>query len=100
ALGEPIRFHLVLASSPDRTEILPRSDAGIVRFVAVGPQGEQPGQESPGHESPVAGLDGRDPAGFLRPSAAGWYTILYESTPTFATLAPETFRAYLLEKGL
>jgi hypothetical protein len=90
ALGEPIRLHLVLASSPDRTEILPRSDAGIVRFVAVGPQGDQP----------VAGLDGRDPAGFLRPSAPGWYTILYESTPSFATLAPETFRAYLLEKGL
>jgi hypothetical protein len=45
-------------------------------------------------------MDGLDPAGFLRPSSPGWYTILYESSPAFTTLAPDTFRAYLLEKGL
>jgi len=89
ALGEPIRLHLVLASG-DRTEVLPRSDASIVRFVVTGPGGDRD----------VAGLDGADPAGFLRPTAPGWYTVLYESSPSFATLAPETFRAYLLEKGL
>ena len=52
---------------------MPRNDAGIVRFVAVGPGGDQP----------VAGLDGLDPAGFLRPTEPGWYTILYQSSPAF-----------------
>jgi uncharacterized GH25 family protein len=89
ALGEPIRLHLVLANG-EQIETVPRSDAGIVRFLAVGPQGDQP----------VAGLDGLDPAGFLRPTEPGWYTILYQSAPAFTTLAPDTFRAYLLEKGL
>jgi uncharacterized GH25 family protein len=89
ALGEPIRLHLVLADG-EQIETVPRSAAGIVRFVAVGPAGDQP----------VAGLDGLDPAGFLRPSEPGWYTILYQSAPSFTTLAPDTFRNYLLEKGL
>jgi uncharacterized GH25 family protein len=89
ALGEPIRLHLVLASG-ETTEVLPRSDASIVRFAVRGPAGDQA----------VAGLDGTDPAGFLRPAAPGWYTVLYESSPSFATLSPEVFRAYLLEKGL
>ena len=89
ALGEPIRLQLVLADG-ERIETVPRDDAGIVRFVAVGPDGDQP----------VAGLDGVAPAGFLRPTAPGWYTILYESSPSFTALAPETFRAYLQEKGL
>jgi uncharacterized GH25 family protein len=89
ALGEPIRLHLVLANG-EQVETVPRSDAGIVRFVAVGPRGDQP----------VAGLDGLDPAGFLRPTEPGWYTILYQSSPAFTTLAPDTFRDYLLEKGL
>ncbi len=89
ALGEPIRLQLVLADG-ERLEPVPRNDTGIVRFVAVGPRGDQP----------VAGLDGLDPAGFLRPTEPGWYTILYQSSPAFTTLAPDTFRAYLLEKGL
>jgi uncharacterized GH25 family protein len=89
ALGEPIRLQLILADG-EQIETVPRNDAGIVRFVARGPQGDQP----------VAGLDGFDPAGFLRPAEPGWYTVLYQSAPSFTTLAPETFRAYLLEKGL
>ena len=72
ALGEPIRLQLVLADGA-RIETMPRNDAGIVRFVAVGPGGDQP----------VAGLDGLDPAGFLRPTEPGWYTILYQSSPAF-----------------
>jgi hypothetical protein len=89
ALGEPIRLHLILADGA-QIERVPRNDAGIVRFEAVGPAGDQP----------VVGLDGLDPAGFLRPAEPGWYTILYQSAPSFTTLAPDTFRAYLLEKGL
>jgi hypothetical protein len=89
ALGEPIRLHLILADG-ERTETVPRDDAGIVRFVARGPGGDQP----------VAGMDGLDPAGFLRPTEPGWYTIVYQSAPSFTTLTPDVFRAYLLEKGL
>jgi hypothetical protein len=89
-VGEPLRLHLVLGGG-EEVERVPRADAGIVRFVAVGPEGGA---------QPVPGLDGLDPAGFLRPAIPGWYTILYESSPSFTTLAPETFRAYLLEKGL
>ena len=89
ALGEPIRLQLVLADG-ERIETVPRNDAGIVRFAARGPGGDQP----------VAGLDGVAPAGFLRPATPGWYTILYESSPSFTALTQETFREYLLEKGL
>ena len=89
ALGEPIRLQLVLADG-ERIETVPRNDAGIVRFAARGPGGDQP----------VAGLDGVAPAGFLRPAVPGWYTILYESSPSFTALTQETFREYLLEKGL
>jgi uncharacterized GH25 family protein len=88
-LGEPIRLQLVLADG-ERIETVPRNEAGIVRFAARGPGGEQP----------VAGLDGVAPAGFLRPATPGWYTIVYESSPTFTALSPDTFRAYLQEKGL
>jgi Domain of unknown function (DUF4198) len=89
ALGEPIRLHLVLGSG-EVEEAVPRSSASIVRFVAIGPDGRLD----------VPGMDGLDPAGFLRPAAPGWYTILYESSPSFTTLGPDTFRAYVLEKGL
>jgi hypothetical protein len=92
APGEPVRLHLVLGNGKEDAgaEKFPRADAGILRFVAIGPDGDRP----------VPGLDGLDPAGFLRPTTPGWYTILYESSPSFGTLAPDTFRAYLLEKGL
>jgi hypothetical protein len=69
---------------------VPRSDGRIVRFLAVGPAGEQA----------VPGLDGYEPAGFLRPARAGRYAVLYESAPSLATLDAETVRAYLLEEGL
>ena len=89
ALGEPIGLRLVLGGG-EVEETLPRTDDTIVRFVAIGPDGSVD----------VRGVDGVDPAGFLRLTKPGWYTILYESSPSFTTLAPDLFRAYVVEKGL
>jgi hypothetical protein len=89
APGEPVALRLVLGDAA-AVEAVPRSNGRIVRFLARGPEGEQA----------VPGLDGYDPAGFLRPTAPGWYTVLYESAPSLATLDPETVRSYLLEEGL
>ena len=90
AVGEPVRLRLLLGDEAG-DEAVPRAAAGtLVRFAAVGPDGERP----------VPGVGGFDPAGFVRPTVPGWYTIVYESMPSFAALDADAFRAYLREEGL
>jgi len=67
-----------------------RDPARIERFALLGPAGEEP----------VAGRDGADPAGLLRPPAPGRYTLLYRSRPSPITLDGARFEAYLEEEGL
>ncbi|MBI4719449.1 MAG: DUF4198 domain-containing protein [Planctomycetes bacterium] len=66
-------------------------DAQKIRaFIAVTPDGE----------APVVGLDGSDPAGFVRVGPPGVYVIGYRSHRLRHELSPRQFEAYLHEEGL
>ena len=69
---------------------LARNAARIEKFVAAGPDGEQP----------VVGLDGSDPAGIARLAAPGGYVIAYRSNRAFTEMPAAKFDAYLADKGL
>lgn len=69
---------------------IPRSSGHIDRFVASGPRGEQA----------VPGLEGRDPAGFVRVDARGTYTVTYQSHRSAITLEGARFEKYLAAEGL
>lgn len=66
-------------------------DAGqIQRFVLAGSQGVKP----------IAGRDGADPAGILRPQAPGLLVIGYRSHRSPVELDAEKFERYLRDEGL
>lgn len=69
---------------------VPRDSARMLRFAAIGPDGEQP----------LEGIDGVDPAGFFRPAAPGAHELLYVSEPRPIRLSASKFEAYLAEEGL
>ena len=71
-------------------ETLPRNDRLIERFGAI--QG--------GVETPVLGLDGSDPAGLLRPAAAGGLIVVYRNGRSNVTLEQAKFDEYLALEGL
>lgn len=71
-------------------ETLPRHDALIERFAAIGAGGE----------APVLGLDGQDPAGVMRPTQPGGEMIVYRSLRSRVELDPLKFRTYLDLEGL
>jgi hypothetical protein len=71
-------------------EVVPRSDAMIARFVAAGPDGEQP----------VRGADGVDPAGIATFTEPGLYVVGYRSRPSAIELDPAKFATYLESEGL
>lgn len=71
-------------------ETLPRNEAQIESFTAIGR----------GIEAPVLGIDGADPAGILRPQAPGGLVIAYRSLRSAVTLDPPKFQAYLALEGL
>lgn len=70
---------------------LPRSEAKLLRFFALDPKGEA---------QDVLGLDGRAPAGWLRPGAEGTWWVGYESRATAIELEAAKFESYLVEEGL
>lgn len=51
-------------------------------------------------ETPLLGLDGSDPAGFVRPQDEGILTLIYTGKPSRLELAAPKFEAYLREEGL
>jgi uncharacterized GH25 family protein len=71
-------------------EAVARDPGHIERFALVGPAGEEP----------VAGGEGADPAGLVRPPSPGRYTLVFRSLPTPITLDAARFEAYLAEEGL
>ncbi len=99
-------------------EPVPRNPRRIARLVAVGPEAPDragASAESPGAlaqpsvaglvnrglaETPLPGVDGVDPAGFLRPAASGLHLLAYVSTRAPLTLPAEKFERYLREEGL
>lgn len=71
-------------------EPVPRNPERIERFALLGPGGELP----------VEGMDGHDPAGYVRPRAPGIHVLVYRSRRAGIELAPDKFAAYLEEEGL
>jgi uncharacterized GH25 family protein len=67
-----------------------RDQARIARFVAVGPDGD----------NPVVGRDGADPAGLARFDSPGLYVVGFRSNRAQVALEGPKFEAYLKEKGL
>ena len=80
-----------------RGEAVARNPEKIERFVAV---------RGSGAEEPIAGVEGKAPAGFLRarsprdPEASGLLWIAYRSRPSFVELPAAKFESYLAEEGL
>ena len=74
----------------DAGEPVFRNSAKIEQFVTV----------SANASTPVAGIDGRDPAGYVRWSGERPGIVAYEGRPNTATLSPETFRRYVREERL
>lgn len=51
-------------------------------------------------ERAIIGAEGMDPAGYFRPAAAGFSTVVYESLPSEVELDGPKFEAYLKDEGL
>jgi hypothetical protein len=71
-------------------EALPRDPGHLERFVAVGPAGT----------TPVSGMPGRDPAGYVNVETPGLYVVGYSSRPRAIALEAATFERYLADEGL
>ncbi len=69
---------------------MPRDPQRIVRFAAIGPAGE----------TPIPGVAGTDPAGYLLVSAPGLYQLVYRSNHDTVELDAAKFERYLAEEGL
>jgi hypothetical protein len=74
----------------DHGEVVLRNSAKIEQFVTI----------SGSATTPIAGVDGRDPAGYIRWSGERPGIVAYEGRPNTATLTPETFRRYVREERL
>jgi len=73
-----------------RGEPVPRADPRIIKFILSSAAGE----------TPIGGLPGTDPAGFVRVSSPGLALIGYRSQRSSITLEPEKFEKYLADEGL
>ena len=71
-------------------DLVPRDSARIVKFVLVGPKGEQP----------LVGVDGSDPSGFGRPDEPGLQFMEYWSNPSVVDLGADKIATYISEEGL
>lgn len=73
-------------------DAVPRNDEKLRRFVSIG--------SGSGAEMPIAGRDGRSPAGYVRLESAGTAVIAFENEPSRVELPREKFVSYLREEGL
>ncbi len=69
---------------------LPRDPSHIEKFLLAGPGGE----------SPIVGLSGSEPAGYVRLELPGLHVIGYRSRNRSITLEADQFESYLAEEGL
>jgi uncharacterized GH25 family protein len=72
-------------------ESVARNERRIVSFRAFA---------GPGEPEPVAGTDGRAPAGLWHPQSSGLYTIAYRSNTVPLEMEAEKFEHYLVDEGL
>jgi hypothetical protein len=89
ARGGPVGVRLCVADGFEGWS-LARNAARVEAFVAAGPAGVQP----------VVGLDGAEPAGFVRLVAPGGYVIAYRSNRAYTEVPAAEFDRYLQDKGL
>jgi len=87
--GAPVGVRLCVGDGFDGWS-LARNAQRIVRFAALGASGEQA----------IVGLDGSEPAGFVRLTAPGDYIITYRSNDAFTRMPAAKFDEYLKDKGL
>src|SRR5262249_2984834 len=76
---------------PAGVESVKRDEEKIREFFSVSPSGAR---------APVPGVDGADPAGYLRVKEKGVWAVGYRSRDAFIELEPSKFQAYLEEEGL
>jgi uncharacterized GH25 family protein len=69
---------------------LPRDPGRVALFTAYGPEGARP----------IVGLDGSDPAGFVRFERGGPHVLAYTSQRAVSVMPPAKFERYLTDKGL
>jgi uncharacterized GH25 family protein len=86
--GTPVKVALRVGEEFTGQPIV-RDDRTIAKFVLVGPDGE----------SPVRGIDGKDPAGFVRVTKSGLQVLGYRSGRSVLELEARKFEAYLADEG-
>lgn len=90
APGARVAVRILVGHEPGDGRPVPRRPGWIERFVARGPEGE----------SPIVGVPGVDPAGYLAVAAPGLYALGLESGETVHTLSLARFEGFLAEEGL
>ena len=90
APGERVALHLRVGEHYTGEPVV-RRGARIESFVALTPDGS---------ESPVLGLEGREPAGWLITQQPGRYVVGYRTNTAAIELEAAKFEAYLREEGL
>jgi uncharacterized GH25 family protein len=89
APGARVAVHLRVGQE-FKGDPVPRTDARIERFAAVGPAGE----------APIPGVDGTDPAGFATLAQPGLYLLVFDSDRAAVELPGPKFEEYLGLEGL
>lgn len=87
--GMPIKLRLRVGQD-FKGDPLPRNEALIQKFSLVGPEGEHT----------IIGVDGSDPAGFVKPESQGLHTVVYLSRFSMVELEGAKFESYLKDEGL
>ena len=88
-LGSPAHIRLMIGED-FKGDSLPRDPSHIEKFLLAGPGGE----------SPIVGLSGSEPAGYVRFEFPGLHVIGYRSRDRSVTLEADQFESYLAEEGL
>jgi uncharacterized GH25 family protein len=89
APGELVKLRLFVGENLEG-EGVPRNEVWIDRFDAI----------RAGTPARIAGLDGSDPAGLVRPDREGPIVVAYASVPTYIEIDPAKFETYLEADGL
>lgn len=98
--GELVEVGLRVGPIEDGGEPVLRDGRWLERFVLLGPGLSDPELSGSRNESPILGLDGRDPAGWIRPTRPGRYVIALRSHETVNELPAARFEGYLAEEGM
>jgi len=88
--GARIDLHLRVGHL-DQAEDVVRDPARIERFALLAPDGAM---------QDIVGLDGRSPAGVVRPTVPGLNIAVYDSGSVAHTMEAAKFEAYLADEGL